>query len=115
MSTASSIQTPPPTAGRRRKPLLVKPANLEGMEEEERYKPIEWPLVRRLLRTLAPFKMQYLLGLALGLVHVSCDMASPTFMRHVIDYGTNFIAKKLPVMPTQSSAIAHVTWVILFW
>ena len=115
MSTATPMQIPPPTAGRRRKPLLVKPANLEGMEEEERYKPIEWPLVRRLLRTLAPFKMQYGLGLALGLVHVTCDLASPRFMQQIIDYGTNFIAGKLPVTPTQRGAINHISLVILLW
>src|SRR5215213_5667556 len=100
--TAGAAPIPPPTAGRRRKPLLVKPANLEGMEEEERYKPIEWPLVKRLLSTLAAFKKQYLIGLALGLVHVTCDMASPKFMQHVIDYVTNFTIRKLPWMPTSS-------------
>ena len=60
------------------------------MEEEETYKPIEWPLVRRLLSVLAPYKRQYLIGLALGLVHISCDMAGPKFMQHLIDFGTEF-------------------------
>ena len=61
-----SLAVPPPTAQRRRKPLLVKPANIEGMEAEERYKPIEWPLVRRLLGVLAPYRKQYAFGLLLG-------------------------------------------------
>src|SRR5262245_37972894 len=99
--TAPTTQVPPPTAQRKRKPLLAKPANSEGMEEEERYKPIEWPLVRRLLGVLKPYKKQYAFGLALGLVHVTCDLASPKFMQHIIDYVTKFAQAKLPAMPTQ--------------
>src|SRR6266496_4190943 len=115
MSTAGSIPTPPPTAGRRRKPLLVKPANIEGMEEEERYKPIEWPLVRRLLKTLAPFKNQYLLGLFFGLIHVGCDMSGPWFMRWVINYVTDFTSGKINPAPTMHGAIGYLTKIIAFW
>jgi ATP-binding cassette subfamily B protein len=110
-----SLTAAPPTAGRRRKPLLVKPASLGDMVDEERYKPIEWPLVRRLLSVLAPYKKQYLIGLALGLIHVLCDMAGPTFMRHTIDYVTAFTKNRLPVMPTQAGAIGHLSFVILAW
>ena len=113
--SAPTTQVPPPTAQRKRKPLLVKPANIEGMEEEERYKPIEWPLVRRLLGVLAPYKKQYGLGLALGLVHVSCDLASPRFMQYIIDYVTNFAQAKLPLMPTEGGAVWHVSFIILLW
>src|SRR5438874_1579313 len=112
MSTATA---PPPTAGRKRKPLLVKPANIEGMEEEERYKPIEWPLVRRMLGVLAPFKHQYLLGLTVGLVHVSCELAGPKFMGHVINYATDFGAHKLKPMPNEHGAMWHLTYVMLAW
>ena len=110
-----SLAVPPPTAQRKRKPLLVKPANIEGMEEEERYKPIEWPLIRRLLTVLAPYKKQYAFGLLLGLIHVSCDLSSPWFLRHIIDYITNFAVGKLPVMPDQGGAIRWVTMMILLW
>ncbi|HYO10891.1 MAG TPA: ABC transporter ATP-binding protein [Tepidisphaeraceae bacterium] len=120
MSSISANTTPPPptppSATRRgRKPLLVKPATLEGMESEEQYKPIEWPLVRRLLTTLAPYKKQYALGLALGIVHVACDMASPKFMQHVIDYVTNFTSGTIQVSGGARGAVWHITFVIMLW
>src|SRR5687768_9320996 len=113
MTTASSFST----TGRKRKPLLVAPPKIHesGEGEEERYKPIEWPLVRRLLGVLAPYKKQYLWGLLLGLIHVSCDLASPRFMQHIIDYVTNFVARTLPVMPTKGDAKWHIAWVVLAW
>jgi ABC-type multidrug transport system fused ATPase/permease subunit len=105
------------TARRPRKPLLVKPAKISESDdgEEERYKPIEWPLVRRLLTVLAPYKKQYLLGLAFGLVHVLCDMVGPRFMSHTIDYVTAFRAGRLPGGITDSGAITHVTYVVILW
>src|SRR5438067_9905465 len=110
MSSISAV--PPPTAGRKRKPLLVRPSNFEGMEEEERYKPIEWPLVRRLLSVLAPYKKQYLMGLVVGLIHVSCDLTPPLFVRHIINYCTAYLTGQLTPMPTQAQAILHITFVI---
>src|SRR6187551_1476797 len=90
------------TTGRKRKPLLVAPPKIAeaGEGEEERYKPIEWPLVRRMLGVLAPYRKQYAIGLAFGLVHVLCDMAGPKFMQHTIDYITAFLGGKLVPMPT---------------
>jgi ATP-binding cassette subfamily B protein len=113
-----TVATPPPTAGRRRKPLLVKPANIGDMIDEERYKPIEWPMVRRLLRTLAPYKKQYMIGLALGLVHVTCDMTGPKFMQHLIDFGQAYI-KSPTGAPTKvynlPGAVEYLTVVIVIW
>src|SRR3954463_1400389 len=115
MSTASPTPTlAPPTAGRRRKPLLVKPANLGDMIDEERYKPIEWPMIRRLLSTLRPYRNQYLLGLAFGLVHVSCDMAGPRFIKHVIDF-INTQGHRWPIVPATWGPIAYLTAVIVVW
>jgi ATP-binding cassette subfamily B protein len=110
----SQTATPPPTANRRRRPLLVKPANLDGMEQEERYKPIEWPLVKRLLGVLAPFKKQYLTGLAIGLIYVTCDMSGPLFMRHVINYGKAFTDHRLGAI-TIDDAIGHLSRIIGLW
>jgi hypothetical protein len=110
MTTPSS---PPATAGRKRKPLLVKPANLGDMIDEERYKPIEWPMVKRLLSTLGPYRNQYLFGLALGLIHVSCDMTGPRFIQHVID----FVQKghRAWFAPKNVGPIAYLTFVIIVW
>src|SRR5688500_16396333 len=115
MSTASPSTFT--TGGRKRKPLLVAPPKTHetGEGEEERYKPIEWPLVRRLLGVLAPYKKQYLWGLALGLVHVTCDLAGPTFMKHLINYVTDFTAGRLAPMPTSNGAIRYLTLIIGLW
>jgi ATP-binding cassette subfamily B protein len=63
----------------------IAPAPLET-DDEQRYKPIAWPLVRRLLRELGAFKRQYLLGISIGLVHVLCDMCGPKFIEAIINY-----------------------------
>src|SRR6184192_1838553 len=115
-----SVLAPPPTAGRRRKPLLVKPANLGDMIDEERYKPIEWPMVRRLLSTLGPYKKQYLFGLALGLVHVTCDLSGPLFMKRLIDFGQAFVPVKSPSsVPSKlyslPGAVEYLTIVVVIW
>ena len=99
---------------RRRKPLLVKPAKISEEGDDERYKPIEWPLVRRLLTLLAPYRQQYLLGLVLGLIHVSCDLAGPTFMKWVINDVTDFLSHN-PAGAPAGGAIRNVTLIMLFW
>lgn len=112
MSSAGQFST----TRRPRKPLLVKPANIAGeMGEEERYKPIEWKLIRRLLSVLAPYKKQYVIGLILGLIHVSCDMTGPLFMKHVINFVTAYVNKSLPATVTSNAVIIHITWIILLW
>ncbi|MEA2709512.1 MAG: ATP-binding cassette, subfamily multidrug efflux pump [Phycisphaerales bacterium] len=103
------------TTGRRRKPSLVAPPKISDEVEEERYKPIEWPLVRRLLTVLAPYKKQYLFGLAVGLVHVTCDLVGPQFMKHLINYVTSFNVHQLSPMPSANGAIWHLTQIILLW
>src|SRR3712207_122895 len=63
-------------------------------DEEPKYKPIEWSLVRRLLTWLKPFRKQYTIGISLGLVHLLLELMSPTFMRWIIDYITGFVNKR---------------------
>ncbi|MBC8106241.1 MAG: ABC transporter ATP-binding protein, partial [Anaerolineae bacterium] len=91
---------------------LVQPAPIE-MDDEQRYRPIDWVLVRRLLRELSPYRFQYALGVALGLVHVLLDMAGPAFIAHLIDYCTGYIRKTKNV--TESQAINHVLLIMLIW
>ncbi|MEO6437411.1 MAG: ABC transporter ATP-binding protein, partial [Tepidisphaeraceae bacterium] len=100
---------------RKRRPLLVKPAKISEEAEEERYKPIEWPLVRRLLTVLAPYKKQYLIGLAVGLIHVLCDMTGPKFMQHTIDYVTAFNPNRSEALGGAKQAIGHLSLVIVLW
>ena len=64
----------------------LPPPQIE-IDHEQRYRPIEWPLVKRLLRSLAPYKWQYVLGVSLGMGQVLLDMQGPRFMRALINAG----------------------------
>jgi ATP-binding cassette subfamily B protein len=48
-------------------------------------------------------------------VHVTCDLAGPTFMKHLINYVTDFTAGQLTPMPTPRGAITWLTIVIAAW
>src|SRR5947209_17624021 len=80
-----------------------------GEEGEILYKPIEWPLVRRLLQLLRPFWKQYALGVALGVLAVIADMMSPQFMRWIINY---IEARGKDI--SDSAAIWHVAMIVGF-
>ncbi len=64
--------------------------DLASDEEEARYKPIEWPLMRRLFGLLGPYKWHYVLGISLGMVMTVLEMMGPQFMRWLVDVTTGF-------------------------
>jgi ATP-binding cassette subfamily B protein len=82
---------------RKRAPLAADasagapPAPVES-DDEPRYRPITWDLIRKLLRALAPFKWQYVLGIAICWVHVMCDQLGPQFVGAIVNFVTDFIA-----------------------
>ena len=85
---------------------------VEG-DDEPRYKPIEWSLVRRMLAMLAPYRRQYALATGLGLVHLMLDMQSPKFIEHIADYVT---ANRLGAGGASvGGAVRHVLLVMLAW
>src|SRR5436190_23212675 len=83
-------------------------------DDEQRYKPIEWPLVKRVLKNLLPYKGLYGLGAALGMLMLLLDMQSPRFMQYVIDHVSAFAGGKLPGV-TQSRACRTVLTIVLIW
>ena len=85
--------------------LPVKPAPIED-DDEQRYKPIEWPLVKRLLQELKPFRAQYALGISIGLVQVLLDLLGPQFIRQIINYCTDFAAGVLHVSARRRPSLA---------
>ncbi len=101
---------------RKRKPSAA-PAGpaLQAEDHEESYRPIEWPLVRRLLSTLAPYKWIYALGVSLCAVHVLLEMLSPLFARWLINYTGDFVAARLLPMPTRAGAIRFVFVIVGVW
>jgi len=82
--------------------------------EEARYKPIEWPLVRRLLSWLAPHRKQYALAISVGLIYVLLEMLGPKFLQTIIDYGTAWTTGKLP-LTSRAGAIWHMSKIMLLW
>jgi ATP-binding cassette, subfamily B, bacterial len=71
----------------------VRPAPLET-DDEPRYRPIAWPLVRRLLASLAPYKRMYAAAISMGLCHVTLDMLAPLFVAAIINFATDYTTGK---------------------
>src|SRR5215213_9462320 len=80
-------------------------------DDEPRYKPIEWSLVRRMLGMLRPHRRLYATAISFGLVHMLLDMQSPRFIEHIANYVTNFRALGV----TESAAVWHIVAVIGLW
>jgi ATP-binding cassette, subfamily B, bacterial len=66
--------------------VLPLPPLHDDEGEDQRYRPIDRHLVRRMLGLLRPYRRQYALGAALGLVHIVLEMLSPRFTQEIIDH-----------------------------
>jgi len=55
------------------------------IDHEQRYRPITWTMVRRLMQTLKPYKKQYIFGVAMGMTQVLLEQQGPRFMRSIIN------------------------------
>jgi ATP-binding cassette subfamily B protein len=82
-------------------------------DDEPRYKPIEWSLVRRMLGMLAPYKWQYALATGVGLIHLLLDMQSPRFVEHIANYVAAH-KRGAPGVAT-GDAVRHILLVIGLW
>jgi len=91
----------------------IAPPPIES-DDEERYRPIQWPLVKRLLKSLAPYKKQYIIGVSLGLIFTLLDMLSPLFIQRIIDYGSAFAAGATREK-TPAAAIHVIEKIVLLW
>ncbi|CAN5513561.1 ABC transporter ATP-binding protein [soil metagenome] len=92
--------------------LPVQPPVIE-QDDEQRYRPIDRALIRRLLRELFPYRVQYALGIFVGLIHVLLEQTGPLFIAHLIDYCTGYIRKTNAV--SESQAIHHILFIMLLW
>ena len=97
----------------RRRAEKLQRSVIQSEDEEVRYRPIEWPLIQRLLRVLWPFRRQYALGVALGVLMVVLEMMSPLYMMHIINYVTAVAAGSGPRTP--HAAQWHIVWIVLAW
>lgn len=91
----------------------VQPIVQDERDKEEPYKPIEWPLIRRGMTYLYPYRKQYAAGIAVCTVHVLLEMAGPRFTGHLVDYCVGAASGKLGV--TASQARWHVAEIVLIW
>lgn len=92
----------------------LQQADADG--EEARYKPLEWSLVRKLLRTLYPYRWTYAAAISIGLIHVLLDMAGPRFVGAIVNELTVFTRYS----PAQASAASggatrSLLWIMALW
>ena len=101
----------------RRKPAVAAalPVALPPLEtdDEPRYKPIEWGLVKRMLGMLGAHRATYAAAIGVGLVHMLLDMQSPRFIEHIANYVTAFQTGRLGVARQQ--AVVYILLVMLVW
>ncbi len=102
----------------RRRKDAGKPAapaqEVQSDDEEQKYKPIEWPLVKRVLNNLRPQGRLFLFGLVLGFIMLLLDMQSPRFMQWVIDRVSSFSEVQSGGM-TARQACWGIVWIVLIW
>ncbi len=102
---------------RRRKakppPELAAALEVPLEDDEPRYRPIDWPLMRRLMGQLAPYKRQYVIGIVLGLIMVILEMQGPLFIRAIINTSTGYATGALAI--AERDAILRVVGVVALW
>jgi ATP-binding cassette subfamily B protein len=100
-----------------RRPINKPPAAAQEVSvdeaEEQRYKPVEWPIVRRVIQNLMPYRRMYTGGLLLGMVMLILEMQSPRFMQFIIDHVTAYATGKLGM--SASAASWKLVWIVLAW
>lgn len=72
-------------------PVVKDKADSGEETEEQRYRPIEWWMLRKLAVNLAPYKRLYITGIVLAFIHVWLDMLGPQFVAAIINYCAQFI------------------------
>jgi ATP-binding cassette subfamily B protein len=83
-------------------------------EDEDRYRPIQWPLIKKLLGSLRPFRRAYIIGIALGLGYVLLDTQGPQFIKAISDYAVAYVGGKYPGVST-TTASWHIATIIGWW
>jgi len=68
------------------RPASQPPKDPNAPEDEESYKPLEWPLVRKILKWMEPYKWQYAFALFLNVFFTVMEMLGPMLMRQLIDH-----------------------------
>jgi len=70
----AAVQTPVPHPGD------------DAPEDEPQYRPLTWPVLRKGLALLVPYKNRYILTTAIGLAVTLLEMITPLYIQHLVDY-----------------------------
>ncbi|MFT3785354.1 MAG: ABC transporter ATP-binding protein [Tepidisphaeraceae bacterium] len=76
---------------RKKPPVQTSTTPIESNDEEQRYRPIEWWMVRRVLSGLRPYRRLYALGVLFAAIHVSLDMTGPQFIGSIYNLCSEFV------------------------
>ena len=55
-------------------------------EGEPDYKPLEWPVVKKILHQMAPYRWQYAVALCVNLAGTLLDMLGPLYIKRLVDH-----------------------------
>jgi ATP-binding cassette subfamily B protein len=103
---------------RRRRPAVAEDDWIDEDEElvEPRFRPISWPLLRRLVGLLAPYKKTYAFGIVLGMAMILLELQGPRFIRLIIDRATNLYKNHAVVtQPMRHDAVIYILGIIGIW
>jgi ATP-binding cassette, subfamily B, bacterial len=92
---------------------LIPPPTIES-DDEDRYRPIQWPLMKKLLMALAPLKKLYCIAIFLGLCQVLLDLLGPQFIKRIINYGADYSGGAFPGVSI-GAASRHILQIIAIW
>ena len=84
-------------------------------DREERYRPIDLALVRRLLGLLAPYKWKYATGIAVGTGMIWLEMQSPKFIAQMIDTVGRFGPGGTGTLAERSPAAWKIAGIVGLW
>lgn len=79
-------------------------------EDEPDYKPLEWPVVRKMLGWMAPFRWHYALAVLINLVATMLDMLGPLFIKHLADHDIPGHPHFMAGFLVSTAAAIHQPW-----
>lgn len=83
------------------------------VDDEPKYRPIDWRLSMRILSRLAPYKWRYAAGVSLSLLMLVLEMCSPLFVAALVNHAATFLTGQSAM--SQSDAIRRVVGIIALW
>lgn len=117
-------------------PAAVIATPAQSDDEEQRYRPIEWWIIRKLLTAMKPHRRSYAAGITCAFIHNALDLLDPMFIGTLVNFCAQAIRAASPtggnsmlvesiirrIAPTPdpatlatSQAIKHIAIIIGLW